>query len=280
MLSDMTYVGATAEAMEDVVHCLGRLAEDAGTRRARIAALLQEAGETTSTVATLAQLEHWAHSSAADAKQAAELAAADALVCPPSGPAQTGLRASMGLVDDVAFELLFVNDVSRLVFGRDINTGTPVGPGGRAVSALGLIPFGKLAKFGKLASLGTDAAGAATKVDGVLVEGAGSATRVIRYQPGALDPRWGLTRRHMDKHLTGTGPHSLRQIDPDGQMDLWRGYMQDLASRPPTAHLNNDVQDIVGTFPKADGSGEFRFGIRVAPNADGEWDLVTLLTRQ
>ena len=276
----MSYVGAAAEPLGGVAESLGRLGDEAGVRRARIAALLQEAGETTSSVAALARLEHWAHTSAADARQAAEVAAADASACPPSTPAQTGLRASMGLVDDVAFELLFVNDVSRLVFGRDINTGTAVGPGGRAVSALGLIPFGKLAKLGKLASLGADTAVAATKTDGVLIEGAGSATRVIRYRPDALDPKWGLTRRHMDKHLTGPGRLSLRQIDPAGHMDLWRDYMQDLAGRPPTAYLDDDVQDILGTFPKADGSGEFRFGIRVAPNSDGEWDLVTLLTKQ
>jgi hypothetical protein len=84
----------------------------------------------------------------------------------------------------------------------------------------------------------------------------------------------------MKKHLTGPGHHSLRQIDPAGNMDLWRGYMQELAGRPPTAQLDDGVQDILGTFPKADGSGEFRFGIRLAPNNDGEWDLVTLLTKQ
>ena len=280
MLSDMSYVGAAAEPLGSVADSLGRLGDETRVRRAHIAALLQEAGETTSTVATLAHLEQWAHTSAADARQAAEIAAADASACQPSAPAQTGLRASMGLIDDIAFELLFVNDVSRLVFGRDINTGTAVGPGGRAASALGLIPFGKIAKLGKVVSVGADAAVATTRADGVLIGGAGSATRVIRFRPDAVDPRWGLTRRHMDKHLTGDGPLSLRQIDSDGNLDLWHGYMQDLASRPPTAHLNNDVQDIVGTFPKADGTGEFRFGIRVAPNSDGEWDLVTLLTKQ
>jgi hypothetical protein len=33
-------------------------------------------------------------------------------------------------------------------------------------------------------------------------------------------------------------------------------------------------------FPKADGSGTFRFGIRIARLPNGSYDLVTLLTKQ
>jgi hypothetical protein len=39
-------------------------------------------------------------------------------------------------------------------------------------------------------------------------------------------------------------------------------------------------EDIVGTFPKADGTGTFQFGIRIRDNGDGTFDLVTLLTKQ
>jgi hypothetical protein len=56
--------------------------------------------------------------------------------------------------------------------------------------------------------------------------------------------------------------------------------MQDLASRPATVRRLDGVEDIIGTFAKADGSGTFKFGIRVMPTADGSFDLVTLLTRQ
>ncbi len=68
---------------------------------------------------------------------------------------------------------------------------------------------------------------------------------------------------------------SGRQPGPVGR------YIQDLAGRPATATLNNNnIEDIVGTFPKADGSGTFQFGIRIRDNGDGPFDLVTLLTKQ
>lgn len=44
--------------------------------------------------------------------------------------------------------------------------------------------------------------------------------------------------------------------------------------------LKGGVEDIIGTFPKADGTGPFRFGIRIAPRGDGSFDLITLLTKQ
>lgn len=73
---------------------------------------------------------------------------------------------------------------------------------------------------------------------------------------------------------------SLRIIDPEGNVDQWVGYIQKLASRPATATLKNGIEDIIGTFPKAGGSGNFKFGIRIAPGEGGTFDLVTLLTRQ
>jgi hypothetical protein len=157
----MSYVGAAAEPLEHLSRCLTRVAEDAGVHRARISAMLQEAGEFASAPDTLAEIEQWGLTSAADVASAAALAAADASSCPPSGPVQTGLRASMGLVDDVFLDVFLVNDLSRLLVGRDINTGTPVGPGGRALSAVGLIPFGKVAKLGKLVRVADDASHAA-----------------------------------------------------------------------------------------------------------------------
>ena len=40
------------------------------------------------------------------------------------------------------------------------------------------------------------------------------------------------------------------------------------------------MQDIVGKFEKADGSGSFKFGLRLWPKDDGTFDLVTVLTSQ
>jgi RHS repeat-associated protein len=110
--------------------------------------------------------------------------------------------------------------------------------------------------------------------------GNGVQTRSINFRPDASDPNWGLTRAHLDKHLFGSGPTSLSTIDPGGNADLWVQYIQDLASRPATATLKGGVEDIIGTFPKADGSGTFQFGIRISPAGNGRFDLVTLLTKQ
>jgi hypothetical protein len=74
------------------------------------------------------------------------------------------------MVDDVALDLFFVNDLYRVFGGRDINTGQQVGTGERVASGVFLIPFAKLAKAGKLLKLGDDAAdvaaGAAARTAG------------------------------------------------------------------------------------------------------------------
>jgi hypothetical protein len=38
--------------------------------------------------------------------------------------------------------------------------------------------------------------------------------------------------------------------------------------------------DIIGDFPRADGSGTFRLGIRLFHRADRLYELITILTRQ
>lgn len=113
----------------------------------------------------------------------------------------------------------------------------------------------------------------------VLLDG-GSATRQINYRPAAADPQWGLTKAHLAKHFFGSGPFSLTRIDPAGTVDIWTRHLQELAGRPPTTKLTEGIIDIVGSFPRTDGVGTFRFGIRLAPTTDGSYDLITLLTRQ
>ncbi|GAA1558644.1 hypothetical protein GCM10009741_74490 [Kribbella lupini] len=108
----------------------------------------------------------------------------------------------------------------------------------------------------------------------------GLRTRLIHFRPNAADPKWGLTALHLDKHVFGSGSKSLRSIDPGGTTDQWFQYIQELASRPPSASQSNGIQDIIGMFPRADGSGDFKLGIRVSPNEDGSFDLVTILTKQ
>jgi hypothetical protein len=120
----------------------------------------------------------------------------------------------------------------------------------------------------------------ATEAEGVLVEGAGSGTRSSNFKPDGADPNWGLTAAHLNKHLFGSGPGSLSQIDAADNPDLWRNYIQDLAGRPATATLKGAIEDVAGTFPLANASGTFQLGIRIAPGSNGSWDLVTLLTKQ
>jgi len=118
-----------------------------------------------------------------------------------------------------------------------------------------------------------------SRTDPVIV-GSARNTRLINYRPRAADPKWGLRGDHLRKHIFGPEPSALAEIDPVGTPDRWLAYMQDLASRPATVRRLDGVEDIIGTFAKADGSGTFKFGIRVMPTADGSFDLVTLLTRQ
>ena len=107
-----------------------------------------------------------------------------------------------------------------------------------------------------------------------------SATRHMDLRPVMVNPKWGLTAAHLERHLFGEGPYSLKTIDAAGTTDTWMQHMQDLAGRPTTAMLKNGMEDVIGAFPKADGTGDFSFGIRVVRNSSGGYDLVTLLTRQ
>lgn len=112
-----------------------------------------------------------------------------------------------------------------------------------------------------------------------VVEG-GLRTRLINFRPSGVDPSWGFTRRHLSKHIFGSSKYSLSKIDPGGNSEIWKGYMQDLASRPATSTTPNGMLDIIGTFPRSGGSGNFQFGIRLSPRSDGSFDLITLLTKQ
>jgi len=93
------------------------------------------------------------------------------------------------------------------------------------------------------------------------------------------DSRWGLTRKHLNKHLFSEGKWSLRTIDPGGNPDIWFGYLQELASRPATEIHSNGVEDVVVLFPKTHGVETFQLGIRFWPSGQS-YEFVTLLTGQ
>lgn len=94
---------------------------------------------------------------------------------------------------------------------------------------------------------------------------------------------FGATRQHLRKHFVGTRSgdldFALAEIDPGGSFTRWRDYFVQLSARVTTGSTA-DAIDIAGMFPRADGTGNFRFGIRLQPLADGNFDLVTFLTRQ
>jgi len=113
-----------------------------------------------------------------------------------------------------------------------------------------------------------------------VIVGKAVTTRSINYRPRVPDKNWGLRHGHVRKHLFGPGPSPLSALDPSGNTDRWRAMLQELASRPPTHVRPRGIEDVVGTFEKADGSGTFKLGIRLSRANDGSYDLVTLLTRQ
>jgi hypothetical protein len=110
--------------------------------------------------------------------------------------------------------------------------------------------------------------------------GAAGDLRVINCTPHPAHSDWGFSPIHTDKHFFGTGPFSLSRIDPGGGLETWLGHLRELATRPPTALRTNGMQDIMGKFERADGSGTFRLGLRISPQDDGTFDLVTVLTAQ
>lgn len=103
-------------------------------------------------------------------------------------------------------------------------------------------------------------------------------SRVVNCAPKGVDPQWGMTTIHIEKHFLGPDALSLSQIDPAGNADIWLGHMRELAGRPTTMLRSNGMHDIKGRFPKADGTGTFKLGIRLMPKHDGTFDLVTVLT--
>jgi hypothetical protein len=105
--------------------------------------------------------------------------------------------------------------------------------------------------------------------------------RKIHWRPNDLShPEWGLTAAHLKKHFFGPGKYALREIDSAGTPEKWVGFLGDLAGRPVTITTSNGMLDVIGTFPKADGLGTFKLGIRLNPRSDLTFDLITVLTKQ
>jgi RHS repeat-associated protein len=113
---------------------------------------------------------------------------------------------------------------------------------------------------------------------GEFIQLGGSTIRNINLRPGTQG--WGLTLSHIQKHLFGSGPTSLKTLDPSGNPSIWANHITELYNSPVTSTTSNGMLDIIKTFPKADGSGTFQLGLRLSPKPDGTFDLVTILTKQ
>lgn len=105
--------------------------------------------------------------------------------------------------------------------------------------------------------------------------------RRVRWRDTPNQPDWGFTAAHVTKHFLGDNPRfSLKLIDPGGTVERWLDQLEELTQRPATTIHADGMVQVEGYFPRADGSGTFRLGIRLHPNAEGGFDFVTLLTRQ
>jgi RHS repeat-associated protein len=105
--------------------------------------------------------------------------------------------------------------------------------------------------------------------------------RRVRFRPSdPANPGWGLTPTHLRKHFFGSQPTALEQIDPGGTADKWAQHLAELIHSPVTGTTSNGMLDIIKSFPRADGSGTFKLGVRLAPRPDGTCTLITVLTKQ
>jgi hypothetical protein len=104
--------------------------------------------------------------------------------------------------------------------------------------------------------------------------------RLVPNNPLDTKGNWGLRADHLKKHFFGDSKYSLSKIDPGGNPDTWMGNISRLFSSPNAVPTGNGMIDIVGHFPRADGSGMYRMGVRLCPKPDGTFDLITVLTKQ
>jgi RHS repeat-associated protein len=112
----------------------------------------------------------------------------------------------------------------------------------------------------------------------VLVAGASTISRKVHVF--STTPGWGLTPQHLDKHFFGNTSFALKNIDPGGNGAKWTAHMVELFNSAVTRRTTNGMLDIIKTFPRADGSGTFKMGVRLFERPDKTFDLITVLTKQ
>lgn len=221
----MSYVGADAQRLDDLRVAAASAVDEVADHRRRIAGLFREAGEPDVVGPELARVEAGVSMAGCEIGAAAAVAAADA-----AAGGQTGWRARLGLVDDVLLDVFWVNDVSRVLTGRDLNTGAEVDAGDRVASGIFLIPFAKLAKGVKLLKFGDEA-----------VEAGGRATTRAAGRAAVTDAAEARVRLSTLERGTSRNPR-IRVVDSvsnlDGLFDDLAEHAAPVAGRPwPTRTL-------------------------------------------
>lgn len=225
------------------------------------------------------------------------LAGAAALILAVAGVAFPPLEAAAALLESVSLvsavasgmadtALAATGKASWTAVGVDALSLAPAGLGKLITKAAPLIRESRLIKPTAIAHASNAIHPDEVKLRSLTTlghaPGAAADTRVVNCSPGRarVDPKWGLTAAHIEKHFLGEDDFSLSLIDRAGNVETWLNHLRELARRAPTKTFDDGVQDVVGTFSKTDGSGSFRLGLRISPRDDGSFDLVTVLTGQ
>ena len=237
---------------------------------------------------------HWAaalHEVAKVANVVSALAGLAALVLAVAGVLFPPLEAAAAVLETVSLVSAAVGamaDTALAVTGNRAWTAVgmdavTLAPGGVGKVVTKATPLLRESRLIKPATVVHASEGDAARLQNLTTLGrvpGASYSRLVNCTPEGVDPEWGMTSIHIEKHFLGDGPFSLSRIDPGGRVETWLGHMRELATRPYTALRNDNIQDIMGKFPRTDRSGTFRFGLRVSPRNDGTYDLVTVLTAQ
>ncbi|MEQ1665293.1 MAG: pre-toxin TG domain-containing protein, partial [Bdellovibrionales bacterium] len=189
----------------------------------------------------------------------------------------------------------FARSLYETITGENLITGNELSGGERVLAALGVVTAGytinalRLTKY--IWPLAQKMGARTIKTFGAIATflnrtgqefelvGKGSLVRKINLR-SEIDAGWGLTPKHLYKHLFGEGELSLRKIDPGGNPDKWMIDIMDVIQRPVKSVTSNGKLDIWHYYQKSDGSGLYKLGVRLHPNADNSFDLITFLTKQ
>ena len=190
----------------------------------------------------------------------------------------------------------FGRSLYETVTGENIVTGEQLSKTERALAMVGIItvgygskaykvyklikPIARIIGRGSIRSYRAIGRFLSKAGHGPTLVGTGSTVRKINFHSD-LDGKWGLTKEHLNKHFRGTNKNfSMKIHDPSGNSDKWMQNMVSLMQKKSSSVQQDGILKIYDHFPKSDGIGFYRMGIKLKPRNDGSFDLVTILTKQ